>query len=504
MPKGAMPVLVGAGQSLSNWDGSGDAAGEPSPLSLATEAAHAALADTGESAKVLTAIDTLAIIRTMEDSAPFGHPHGQNHNLPGTLARELGVNPRALVYTEVGGQSPQQMVNEVAGKIHAGEIDCALIAGAEATKASRAAQKHGIELDWSDDNARDFEDRGTGSRLLSRTEIKHGLVSPAYLYALFETAIAAREGRSQSQHRASMAKLFAPFSEVAANNPYAQFPQARSAEFLAGPSKENYQLASPYLKWLIAQDAVNVGAALILMSDEKADDLGIASSKRVYLQGSGEAVDTMMSERLRLDGSWAMEKALARTLDMAGKTTSDIEPLDLYSCFPCAVFSACDALGLDWQNEPRALTVTGGLPYAGGPGNNYSMHAIAAMIEKLRAAPNAYGLILANGGWMTKEAAGLYSATRPEAFTPCVSPATQTELIAISKNPTHGRLETYTVIPDRKGPQRAIAFGCTENEQRFIAVAAPDALQTLCADENQCGRAITVTTQDEINTFSFA
>ena len=504
MSKGAMPILVGAGQSLSSGRGDGAISAAPSPLKLMTEAAKSALEHTGQSDHVLSAIDTLVAVRTMEDSAPFGHPHGHNQNLPGTLARDLGAAPARLIYTRVGGQTPQAMVNEMAARIYEGEIECALIAGAEATGASKLARKQGIELDWSDTDDRAVEDRGTGARLLCRTEIKHGLVSPAYLYALFETAIAAREGRSQSQHRQAMADLFAPFSEVAAANPYAQFPKRRSAEFLATASEENYALASPYLKWLIAQDAVNMGAAILMMSEEKADALGIGSDKRIYLHGSGEAHDTLISERLALDRSWAMEQALNRALDAAGKAIGDIDLVDLYSCFPCAVVSACDALGIDWQNEVRPLTVTGGLPFAGGPGNNYSLHAIAAMHEKLRTAPEAFGLILANGGWMSKEAAGIYSAQKPDEFAAPEPPAKQMEVVEIAQSPSSGTLETYTVIPSRKGPARAIAFGRTEDMKRFIAIAAPDAIDALCQDDNQCGRHITVTTQDEINTFDFA
>jgi acetyl-CoA C-acetyltransferase len=106
----------------------------------------------------------------------------------------------------------------------------------------------------------EYEDRGTGPMMLSREEIKHGIVAPAYFYALFENAIAAREGRSRSEHRKAMAELFQPFTAVAAKNPWSQFPVEHSVEFLSTPSKANYEYADPFLKWFIAQDAVNQGA----------------------------------------------------------------------------------------------------------------------------------------------------------------------------------------------------------------------------------------------------
>ena len=61
----------------------------------------------------------------------------------------------------------------------------------------------------------------------------------------------------------------------------------------------------------------------------------------------------------------------------------DIGALDLYSCFPSAVQIACDEMGID-PDDKRGLTVTGGLPYFGGPGNNYVTHSIAEMMNTVR------------------------------------------------------------------------------------------------------------------------
>jgi len=500
MSRGALPVLVGVGQHVSHWDGRRDEPA-PSPLSMAAAAAHKALADAGK--LPASHIDTLAVVRTMEDSSPFGHPHGKNENLPGTLAREIGATPARAIYSVSGGQCPQALVNEMAAAIHAGEAECALVAGGEAIGASKLARRKAITLDWSDGAGLAFEERGTGPRMLTRGEIKHGLVAPPYFYALFETAIAARAGRGRDAHRRDMSRLFAPFSQVAAANPHAQFPAARDADWLATPSAENYELADPFLKWHIAQDAVNLGAAVLVMSEERADALGVPDARRVYLHGAGEAVDTHISERRRMDGSHAMQVAISRALDQAGLTTDQVKFLDLYSCFPCAVFSACAALGIDPETDPRDLTVTGGLPYFGGPGNNYSLHAIAEMAMHLRARPATPGLVLANGGWMTKEAAGVYSTARPEGFTPVTPSAPAPEPVELAEAPDAGRLETYTVIHGRDGPKQALAFGRTEDGRRFIANADAATLSALRADANQVGRAVTVTSKDEVNTFMF-
>ncbi|MCH2166029.1 MAG: hypothetical protein MK098_15490, partial [Marinovum sp.] len=93
----------------------------------------------------------LAVVRIFEDSVPGDrHPHGHNTNLPGTIARDIGAKPDRAIYAAVGGQSPQQLANEMAARIHAGEIECALVTGSEANKASKAARKHGVEINWAD------------------------------------------------------------------------------------------------------------------------------------------------------------------------------------------------------------------------------------------------------------------------------------------------------------------------------------------------------------------
>ncbi|WP_300393272.1 acetyl-CoA acetyltransferase [Henriciella sp.] len=502
MAKGAMPVLVGVGQSMSQWDGKKGAEGAPSPLSLAHDASEAALKDAGIPA---TEIDALTFVRIFEDSVKGApHPHGHNTNLPGTLARDLGATPGKLIYSDVGGQSPQALANEMANRIHDGEFDVALVAGSEANRASKGARRNNVEIDWADSSDLDYEDRGLGGQMISRNEIKHGLVAPAFFYALFENAIAAREGRTRSGQREAMAKLFQPFTEVAANNPYAQFPVEHSVEFLKTPSPENYEFSDPFLKWHIAQDAVNQGAAILIMSEEKADALGVSRDKRVYLHGGGEASDDLISERPQLDGSWAMQQAISQALNQAGKTSGGMSYFDLYSCFPCAVFSSTQALNIDPFTDERPLTLTGGLPFFGGPGNNYSMHGLASMAETLRSDPGTFGLVLANGGWMTKEAVGVWSTTRPDLYKPVAPSVKPTEQVDIDPAPVSGKVETYTVVHGKKGPQHGVIFGRTDDGKRFIAVAAPEAMERLRDEKSPVGETVNVETSDEVNTFRFA
>ena len=61
------------------------------------------------------------------------------------------------------------------------------------------------------------------------------------------------------------------------------------------------------------------------------------------------------------------------------------------------------------------LTVTGGLPFAGGAGSNYMLHSIAAMLDVLRDDPGSLGLVTGVGMHMTKHVVGLYSTAPPPA-----------------------------------------------------------------------------------------
>jgi acetyl-CoA C-acetyltransferase len=128
--------------------------------------------------------------------------------------------------------------------------------------------------------------------------------------------------------------------------------------------------------------------------------------------GAGALNDVwFVTERPRLDRSPAIAAATTAALTQAGVSLDEIDAFDLYSCFPCAVQLACGALGIE-VDDPRGLTVTGGLPYFGGPGNNYSMHAIATVVERIRTRPETLALVTALGWYATKHAVGVYG-TRP-------------------------------------------------------------------------------------------
>jgi acetyl-CoA C-acetyltransferase len=497
------PVLVGVGQIVSHWDGEGPALA-PDPISLCVAAARNAMIDTGNPEGIASALDTVVVVRTNQDSvAGIKAPFGRCANPPMTVASDLRIHPKRAIYSLVGGDQPQALVNEFAEEIFDGRAQMVLLTGGEAIAAMKRATRKRFKFDWSRTASGEMEDRGLGKPLLSTYELTNGLGYPTQTYPIFEQSLRTRLGLDRAAYRTLMAELFALFSSVAAQNPYAQFPIARDVEFLSTPSADNYEIAEPYLKWHVAQDAVNQGAAVILTSVAKAQSLGIDESKWVYLHGYAHAADRFVTERSDLSRSRAIELTLVRALESAGRETRQISHFDLYSCFPCAVLIAAEALGLDWRKTTP--TVTGGLPFFGGPGNNYSMHAIASMVERLRSDRDAYGLVLANGGFLSKEAAGVYSAQAPTRWKPVSSSDLQAAIDsapapALVNESTDAVIESFTVTYARDAPERGYILGRNE-KGRILARARSGhrATLTALAKNDPIGKTACITHREKAN-----
>ena len=155
---------------------------------------------------------------------------------------------------------------------------------------------------------------------------------------------------------------------------------------------------------------VDMSAALLLATAEKADELGVEEDHRLYLSGWAYAEDpASIAERTDMSRSVAMSVVGRHALSSAGVGLDDVEAFDLYSCFPSSVRLACDALGLA-LDDSRGLTVTGGLPYAGGPASGYLTHAIASIFDRLRE-ESGHALVTGVGMHLAKHVAAVWSST---------------------------------------------------------------------------------------------
>ena len=476
------PVIVGVGQASERL-------GQPgyqrrSPVDLAADAARAALEDTAaDPAAVAAAVDTVAGIRQFENSVPGARALlGRSDNYPRSVAARIGASPARAILEVSGGQAPQHLVNELAAAIAAGHGEVVLLFGSEAISTIEHYAKAGEadRPDFTEHIEGSLEDRGYGLRgMRSRHLAAHGLTGAPAQYALFDNARRARLKQTREEYAAAMGALFAPFTKVAAANPHASAPVERTAAELLTPTEANRPIADPYTRYIVAREKVNQGAAVLLMSVAAARRLRVPDDRWVFLPGHADLRERTLMDRADLSASPAAVMAARHALEVAGITAGDLATIDLYSCFPAPVFNICDGLGLA-SDDPRGLTLTGGLPFFGGAGNNYSMHAIAETVQRARTVPGSFGLVGANGGTMSKYSVGIYSTT-PAPWRPDNSAEIQGE---IDNWPAPGQareadgwatIETYTVRHARNGSRAGIVIGRLEADGRRFIARAEDA-----------------------------
>ena len=281
-----------------------------------------------------------------------------------------------------------------------------------------------------------------------------------------------------------MGALFEPFTAVAAANPYAWFPTHRSAEELTTVAPSNRMIGFPYPKYLNAVLAIDQAAAILITSVEAARELGVPEDRWVHYRGGNDAVEEAWwaSERPDFAAAPAMADSTLGALANARIGIDEVGHIDFYSCFPVAVEMACEMLGLP-HDDPRGFTVTGGLPYAGGPARAYTLHSLATMADVLREDASSVGLVTGNGWYLTKHAASVWSSeASADDKLPATSRSEQMEHervrtpVPITEQASgRGEVETYTVIYGRDGsPERGIVIGRQEDGRRFIANTPTD------------------------------
>jgi acetyl-CoA C-acetyltransferase len=470
------PVVIGVGEASEKFEAAGYQA--LSPADLAGRAARAALDDASGSSSLAPHVDVIATVRQFETSGPrVVAPFGRADNFPRAVAKRIGANPARAILEPVGGQGPQHLVNEFANAIAAGEAGMVLLAGAEAISTVRHLATRGETRDWSEEVGGQIEDRGFGESLGGSDLPRHGARTAISLYALFENARRGRLGLSRQEYALEMGRLFAPFTEVAAGNPHAMSREILSAQDLAAVTPSNRITSDPFPRRVVSRDQTNQGAAVLMASVGRARELGVPEAKFVYLLGGADARERPPMERADLSASPAAVMAVRHALAAADTPLDAIDLFDFYSCFPIAVFNVRDGLGIA-SDDPRPLTVTGGLPFFGGAGNNYSMHAIAAMVRRLRARPQARGLVAANGGFLSKYSVGVFSAA-PAPWRALDSSALQAEIDSWDA-PTsapgdgEGTIETYTIDYSGSSPVGVVVGRPREGGARFAARTDPD------------------------------
>jgi acetyl-CoA C-acetyltransferase len=437
--------------------------GAPEPLDMWEEVARAAAADATRPGLV-DALESIQIVYCQT---------WQYDDAVARLAERLGADPRHRHYSGIGGTTTQQLVARTAERMLAGELGLALVTSAEALATQRAYKKRGERYPYSFQPAekRPFPWEAPPDP----TEVAHEVFQAWLTFSVFDNARRARLGITLDDYRRDIGRMLAPMTEVAAANPNAWFPVRRDRDDIVVVRPDNRMVGYPYTKYMVAVMDVDMAAALIVATHERADALGIPADRRVYLRGWCDAYDpVLVAAHTDMTRSPAMAEASASALAAAGAGVDDIAYFDLYSCFPSSLHFATDALGID-PLDARGLTVTGGLAYHGGPASGYLTHSIAAMTERLRGDPGALGMVSGVGMHMTKHVFAVYSTTPGPLAPPPV--AGEPEVLPVeAAYDGPAVVAAYSVVHDRDGaPSHAVLVCDVPGGSRAYArTADPD------------------------------
>lgn len=463
------PVLVGVGTCFDDVEA----------VELMVRAAEVAAKDAGGSG-LLDAVQRVAV------------PRGTwSYTDPGRIvADRIGAHAVQTHLVDLG--IPQQtLVNQALTAILNGEVDVALVVGAEAkaraaraAKRSRAASAEGIRdvmrrTGPTDDEAAETDQGGAtpdvhqipGGEVIARAEIEAALYAPVEQYALMESALRAADGISVDAHRREIAELWARFNAVAQANPEAAFPTPMSADALREFGPEHRPLAFPYGKWHASQWTVDQGAALLLCSVEAAEQFGVDRSRWIFPRVGVESSASLSLTKRRHLARWPAMGVLGEAASARlGRPVAECDHVELYSCFPLAVRVQQRELGLPVDGTP---TITGGMAFAGGPFNSFVLQATAAMARRLREQPGL-GLVTTVSGMLTKPGLAVWASEpddRPPLVADLATAATEaTETIHV-KHAHDGAatIAACTVTYDGMEPKELVAILDTDDGERVIA-----------------------------------
>jgi acetyl-CoA C-acetyltransferase len=400
---------------------------------------------------------------------------------PGRLiARRIGADD-ALTEIATVGVLQQTLIGDACRAVRAGEHRAVVVVGGEAGYRLQRAKKLGIKLE-------ETEAEGTADSVLkpqaalrSQAEEAAGLHMAVGLYAMLDCAFRTASGDTLDQRRDQIGALYEDFSRIASANPHAWSRTLHRADEINTPSATNHEQATPYATLHCANWNVDQASALYITTAGFARALGIAPEKWVFALGSAESnhMETVTS-RPMLHRSPGVQIAAAALLDSAGLSAPQVDLLELYSCFPVAVDIVAQEMDLE---RTRALSITGGMAFAGGPFNNYVLHSTGQMIETLRRERGKTGLVGCISGIMTKQGFGLWSSAPPrrpfESSDVTLEVATQAAP-RVEADQYHGsaRVVAWTVLQSRHAEPRAVVIADTEDGRRCVAFSEDSGLVT--------------------------
>ena len=477
MNKKKIPVVIGVGQFTQRKGSS-----QPlDPLRLMIKTSQQAIEDTNVNGLV-DFIDAVYMVNNISWSY---------EDAPGELSEKLNITPKEKVYLGYGGNSPQELINRAAKAIFNGTHRVVLITGGEASYTGSKIIKNTLPKGWPPYKTPKYLEKNSYGEI-SDFEKLYAFGRAAIPYAIFESAIRTISKRSLEDHAKYLGDLFARFSEVASKNPFSWTQIYYEAEEISTPSPNNRYITYPYTMRMCANNFVDQSASVIVTSLEVVEQLKMDPKHCVYLMGSADLNNIHeITRRPLLYDSPAIREGFKLALKQAGLTLDDIDKFDIYSCFPSIVGIIMRELGIK-KDDPRNLTITGGLPYFGAPLSVYSLHAIVRAVEMIRDNHSLNIMVLANGGYNSGESVGIYGSNPPHIPWSVRDDTIIQQSILEKKLPppmekANGSItiDAYTIMYDRSGkPKRVIAIGTLEKGIRTIAISE-DYIPELLTLENQ-------------------
>ena len=450
-------------------------------LHLMDKAVKEALSDSGNE-HVKDYIDEIRIPKGFwryRDPGKWIARNNNFKNIPTTYVTKIGV-------------LQQNLINEACQKIETGEINASIILGGEARfKQLRAVIEKKEYFETKLDENPDFYIKAKEDLYGDEELAELGAMAVGY-YATMETAIRKNDGEGIEEHQNNIALMYEEFSKIASENKDGWLNHPYAKEDILETSKKNKMLAYPYNKLHCTSWNVNQSAAIIICSEELANELEIDNKKRVYPISSSENNHMIaIQQRPKLYESLGMTYAANSINKMIERLDIKLDAYDLYSCFPAAIKMFTKSIGLD-SEIPK--TVTGSMPYAGGPLNSFVIHSTVKMIQKIRALEVKYGLITGVSGMMTKQSFCVWGKEYKEHF--IFDDVTERakldespiELSNISEG--KGEIIGYTIIEGSENAAKAVLYLDDEKKHRKVVSSMDKNFINLLTEEEWVGKTL--------------
>jgi acetyl-CoA acetyltransferase len=288
---------------------------------------------------------------------------------PVGLAHYLGITPRWVDGTGVGGCSFMLHVRHAAAAINAGHVNTVLITHGESGRSRVGA---GARFGG-----------GGGSSLAGQFEAPFGVVGPPSMF----TIPVLRYMKTYGVTEEDLANVAVIQREWAARNPRASFKDPITVDDVLN----SRMIAWPF-RMLMCCLVTDGGGALILTSAERAKDF---PQKPVYVLGTGESVETpMVSQMEDFTSSRAFKVSGKQAFAESGIKHSEVDHLMIYDAFAHLPLYGLEDLGFckpgeakDFYRE-RRTAIGGELPLnTNGGGLSYmhsGMYGMYAMQESVR------------------------------------------------------------------------------------------------------------------------